>query len=85
MCPAEERTDDVGVDDARQRVALLGEAPDVVTQGLAGLLLAVLEVPRVAGVHVRALEVADEDLTEVCPAVDGIGGQEVQPGTDVLS
>ena len=24
--PAEERTDDVGVDDARQRVALLGEA-----------------------------------------------------------
>ena len=44
--PAEERTDDVGFDDAWQRVALLGEAPDVVAQGLTGLLLAALEVPK---------------------------------------
>ena len=35
--PAEERTDDVGVNDARQRVALFGEAPDVVAQGLTAL------------------------------------------------
>ena len=48
MRTAEEHTDDVGIDDARQLVALLGEAPDVVAQGLAGLLLAILEVPRIA-------------------------------------
>ena len=85
MRPAEERTDDVGVDDARQRVALFGEAPDVVAQGLTGLLLAALEVPRVARAHIRALKVADEDLPEVCRAADGVGGQEVQPGADVFS
>jgi hypothetical protein len=72
--PTEERTDDVGVDDARQRVALLGEASDIVAQGLSGLLLAALEVPRVARAHVRALEVAYEDLSEVYPAADGVGG-----------
>ena len=83
--PAEERTDDVGVDDARQRVALFGEAPDVVAQGLTGLLLAALEVPRVARVHVHALKVADKDLAKVCPAADGVGGQEIQPGADVFS
>ena len=46
--PAKEHADDVGVDDAWERVALLGEAPDVVALGLAGLLLAILEVPRIA-------------------------------------
>jgi len=76
---------DVGVDDSRQRVALLGEAPDVVAQGLTGLLLAALEVPRVARPHIRALKVADEDLVEICPTADGVGGQEVQPGADVFS
>ena len=32
VCPAEEHTDDVGVDDVRKRVALLREAPDIVPQ-----------------------------------------------------
>ena len=84
MRPAEERTDDVGVDDAWQRVALLGEAPDVVAQGLTGLLLAALEVPRVASVNVRALKVSDENFSEVRLVVDGVSGQELQPGADVL-
>jgi hypothetical protein len=75
--PAEECTDDIGVDDARQQVALLGATPDVVVQGLTELLLAALEVPRVARAHVRALKVADEDLAEVCPTADGVSGQEV--------
>ena len=75
--PAEERTDDVGIDDARQRVALLGEASDVVAQGLAGLLLVVLEVPRVARTYVHVLKVADEHFPEICLAVDGAGGQEI--------
>ena len=83
--PAEERTDDVGIDDARQRVALLGEAPDVVAQALAGLLFAVLEVPRVPRMYVRALKVADKHFPEICPAADGVGGQEIQPSADVLS
>ena len=83
--PAEERADDVGVDDTGERVALLGEVPDVVTQGLAGLLLAVLEVPRIARAHVCALKVADEHLPEVCPVADGVGGQELQPGAHILS
>ena len=84
MHPAEERADDVGVDDAWERVALLGEAPNVVPQGLTGLLLTTLEVPRVASVNVRALKVSDENFPEVRLVVDGVGGQELQPGADVL-
>ena len=83
--PAEERADDVGVDYAGERVALLGKAPDVVAQGLAWLLLAILEVPRIVRAQVRALKVADEHLPEVCLVADRVGGQELQPGTDVLS
>ena len=82
---AEERADDVGVDDTGERVALLGEAPDVVSQGLAGLRLATLEVPRVTGSDVRTLKVSDENFLEIRPAADGVGGQELQPGADVLS
>ena len=37
------------------------------------------------GVTIRALKVADEHFPEVCPAADGVGGQELQPGADVLS
>ena len=64
---------------------MLGEAPDVVVQGLAGLLFAVLEVPRVARTYMRALKVADEHFPEICPATDGVGGQEIQPSVDILS
>ena len=35
--------------------------------------------------HVCALKVADEHFPEICPAADGVGGQELQPGADVLS
>ena len=54
-------------------------------QGLAGPLFAVLEVPRVARMYVRALKVAEKHFPEICPATDGVGGQEIQPGADVLS
>jgi len=56
---------------------LLGEAPNVVARGLARLLLAALEVPRIARAHVRDLKVANEDLLEVCPAADGVDRLEV--------
>ena len=82
--PGEECADEIGVDDIRERVALLGEAPNVVPQGLTGLLLTTLEVPRVAEPDVRALKVFDENLLEVCPIADSVGGQELQPGADVL-
>ena len=70
--PAEERTNDVGIDDALQRAALLGEASDVVAQRLAAFLLAVLKVPRIARAYVRALKVADEHFSEICPATNGV-------------
>ena len=83
--PAEECADDVGIDDVSERVVLLGEAPDVVVQGLTALLLASLEVPRVAGSDIRTLKVSNKNFPEVSPAADGVGGQELQPGTDVFS
>ena len=65
VSPAVERADDIGINNAWERVTLVGEAPDVVVQGLAGLLLVVLEVPRIARAYVCALKVADEHFPEV--------------------
>jgi len=52
----------VGVDNVRELVALPGEAPDVPTEGLTGLLTVVLEVPWVPRAFVCALEVFHKDL-----------------------
>jgi hypothetical protein len=82
--PGEERTDDVCVDDVREIIALLGEPADIVSEGLARLLLAALEVPRVSGVHVHPLEVLDEDLLELYTAMDAAGRQEFEPRSNVL-
>ena len=76
---AEERADDV-----REQVVLLGEAPDVVRQGLAGLLFATLEVPRVAWLTVRALKICDENFPKVCPIADSVDGQELKSDADFL-
>jgi hypothetical protein len=69
----EERTDDVHVNGVGERVALLGEPADVMSQGLARLLLAALEVLGVSGAHIRPLEFPDEDLLELCPTTDAVG------------
>ena len=69
-CPGEERADDVCVDDIRECVASLGEPADVIPQGLAGLLLAALEVPGVPRADICPLEVPDKDPLEVRPVVD---------------
>jgi hypothetical protein len=71
--PKQECTNDVCVDDIRQRVALPGEPVNVVPQGLARLLLAALEVLGVSGAHIRPLEFPDEDLLELCPTTDAVG------------
>ena len=60
--PGQEGSDHVGIGDVRELIALLGEASDVPTEGLTGLLTAVLEVPWVPRVLVHALEVSHKDL-----------------------
>ena len=75
----EESVDDLDVGDTRELGALLGEASHVVTQGLAGLLATPLEVPGIPRAHVRALEVAHEDVDQVGPVVDLICRQVLEP------
>ena len=58
----QESSYNVGIGDVRELVALPGEAPDVPTEGISGLLPIVLEVPQVSRVLVCALEVSHEDL-----------------------
>ena len=58
----QESSYNVGIGDARQLVALPGEAPDVPTKGFPGLLSAVFEIPWVPRMLVRALEVSHKDL-----------------------
>ena len=56
-CATDEGIDHFGIDDVGELVALLGEALDVVPEGLVGPLPTVAEVPRVFETGVRALEV----------------------------
>ena len=58
---------------------MLGEAPHVVAHGLVGLLATPLEVPGVPRAHIRALEVAHEDMDQVSPVVDLICRQMLEP------
>ena len=72
-------TNDVIVLDARELSALLGETPDVISQGLVRLLTAPSKIPRVARTHVRALEIAHEGPDQVRPVVDLVGWKMLQP------
>jgi hypothetical protein len=49
---------------------LLEETPDVIPEGFTRLLLAALEISRVAGAHVGSLEVSLKHSYEVVPVVD---------------
>jgi hypothetical protein len=60
--PAQESPNHVGIDDVGKRVALLGEAPNVLAESFPWLLPAVLEIPWVSGVFISALEVSHEDF-----------------------
>ena len=60
--PGQESSYNVYVGDVRKLVALPGEALDVPTEGLTGLLSTVLEVPWVPRALVCALEVPHKDL-----------------------
>jgi hypothetical protein len=56
-----------------ERFALLGDLDDVVPKGLTRLLFAVLEVPGVSRAYVHPLEIPNEDLFELYPAMDAVG------------
>ena len=60
--PGQEGSYHVGVGNVRELIALSGEAPDVPTKGLTGLLTVVLEVPWVPRALVCALKVPHKDL-----------------------
>ena len=60
--PRQESSYDVGVGNVGQLIALLGEAPDVLTKSFPILLLAVFEISRVLRTRVGALEVSHENL-----------------------
>ena len=57
----------------------MGEPTDVVPQGLAGLLLATLEVPGVSKADIHPLEIPDEDSLEVRPVTDAVVREEFKP------
>ena len=58
----------IGVGDVWELIALLGEALNVLLEGLVGPLLAVMEIQEVPWVGVGTLEVADEHCMEIAPA-----------------
>jgi hypothetical protein len=70
VCVRPECRNDVDVADLGELMALLGETLDVILQGFTLLLLATLQIPGVAGLHVCALKVVGEDLLEILPTID---------------
>ena len=74
--PEEECAGDVRVDDIREGVASLEKPTDVIPHGLAGLLLAALEVPGVSRVNICPLEIPDEDPLDVHLVMDAVMQEE---------
>ena len=66
----DEGVDHVSVGDVCELIALLGEALNVLSEGLVGPLFAVAEIPGVTRAGVGTLEVADEDRAEITPTTD---------------
>jgi hypothetical protein len=61
-------------------MALSGESSDVNLEGFTWLLSATLQISRVAGPHIRAIEVVGEDLLEILPAINCVSQQVVEAG-----
>jgi hypothetical protein len=72
-------TNDFGVLDAGELGALLGEAPDVVPQGLVRLLTTPSKIPGVPRAHIWALEVSHESFYQVGPVVELVGRKMLEP------
>ena len=69
-CVVDEGIGDISVGDVGELIALLGETLDVLPEGLVGPLPVVAEVPQVAELSVRTVEVADKDGAEIAPATN---------------
>ena len=78
---ADEGVDHVGISDVGDLIALLGEALDVLLEGLIGHLPTVVELPRVPGMSVRALEVTNKDRVDVTLVADAIGLELLEPNS----
>ena len=76
---ANEGIDHVSVGDVGELIALLGETLDVLLESLVGPLPTVVEVPRVQGLSVHALEVPDKDGAEISLGADAVGLKLLEP------
>lgn len=77
--PGQEGSNDVGVGDIGQLIALPGETLDVQAESLSRLLPAVLEIPGIPRACISALEVPHEDLLQVRPVLNPVGQEVFQP------
>jgi hypothetical protein len=72
--------DDVSVADFGELMALVGKLQNVISQGLALLLSATLQIPGVARPYIRDLKVTGQSLPKILPAINRVPGQVVEPG-----
>jgi hypothetical protein len=66
----DEGVDDIGIGDVGKLIALLGEALNVLPEGLVSPLPIIVEIPGVPWVGVGALKLVDEDRAEIAPTMD---------------
>ena len=78
----DEGIDDIDVGDVGELIALLGEALNVLLEGLVGPLPAVAEILGVPWVGVGTLEVADKDRTDIALAADATELELLEPSSD---
>ena len=76
---ADEGVDHISVGDVWDLNALLREALNVLLEGLVGPLPVVVEILGVHWAGIGTLEVADEDRTEIAPAMDVVGLELLKP------
>jgi hypothetical protein len=77
----DEGVDHVSIGDVWELIALLGEALNVLPEGLVGSLLVVVEIPGVFQAGVGTLEVAGEDRTEITLGADATGVELLEPSS----
>ena len=75
----DEHPDHIRVHDIKKLIALLGKAVNVLTQSLSCFLLVGLEILGISRAHVCALKIPYEDALEVCPRVDAVHGEMLEP------
>ena len=78
---ADEGIDHVGIGNVQELIGLLGEALNVLLEGLVGPLLVFAEIPGVPRAGLGTLEVADEDRTKIIPTADAVGLELLEPSS----